>query len=405
MCSLTPLFTIGWHDSAWTNAEVLGNWLDNVWKPYTVSNGQNSKEFLLLHDNLKAHKDASYLEHLKSLNTTAWFLPANQTESAQPLDQGYFAVLKHYYSLAMEEWLTVQTNVDRWEGIEQEKFSAQDRRIQILKWIRVAKSKMAEKQKKDPKLYCYNYFLKCGILATLTGELDDNIKPQSYPNFRVPRERLNLETGEIDEAPRVVNDDGDDHSDNDAESDAESEYAEPEDMIKRHELRSKRVFDFADCIGALPKLTSNEKVASHRKSAKWSSLTLEELKASENLATLKKPALPAIDDQGRMTSWFQQRYIARLHNEEGWVVGVITKMYPAPLKRGSGKGCNCTISFKSGQHEGEGERYVLLKLDQYNDTKELTLDSGAWCVVTPTFPETAELEELNDNESDVEFMV
>jgi len=401
-----PNIVYGWQDSAWTDSMVLVDWYTKVWEPYVkdqteLGDKNDSKKFLLLLDNLRAHKDATFVDvHLKDKsNTVAWFLPENQTESAQPLDQGYFSVLKHYYSLSMENWLKTPANLDKWEGVNGSKFSTQERRVYILEWIRGAIDAMQQEQVKDPKKYCYSYFLKCGILATLTGKFDEEIKPQSFPNFRLPRERLDASTGEVN-APHT-NDADEEDNDNDAQSEAESEYAEPEDETDRMAFRQERVFDFQYCLNSFPEMMSDEADKKKRKKAKWTRLTREDVLFSEIAASKKRKRVLSVDEQSRMTTWFEGRYIARLHNEEGWVHGIVTKMYPAPLKRGAGKGCNSTIAFQSGQHEGEGDRFVLLNMDLYDETGDITLDSGAWCVVEPFFHESAQL--VGEGPEEVEY--
>ena len=317
--------------------------------------------------------------------------------------------MKYFYSLAMEEWLKNPDNLDKWEGATGTKFTAQERRVCILNWIRGAMNQMSEEQKKDPKKYCYSYFLRCGILATLTGQLDDEIKPQSFPNFRLPRERLNAHTGEVLAAaappPLANDDDGDD--DNDDRSVTESEYAEPSNAEERDALRRERVFDFDYCKKQLPVIQSNEKRVKDRKTAVWSILTREEVLASATPATSKKAAVPAIDNQGRLSTWFENHWIIRMHNEEGWVFGMITKINPNGVwQRGHAKGCNSTIAFQSGQYEGEGERCVLLNLEQYNTSKDITAEAGSWCIAVSTFPESAEINGFDvDQMGDVDLDV
>ena len=385
-----PSIVFGWQENAWTNATIMKDWYETIWKPYVESH-ELGKEYLLLHDNLKAHKDEVYLASLAESNTIAWFLPPNMTESAQPLDQGFFAVLKLFYSRVMETWLQNPGHLDKWEGAKP--FSSCERRLLILEWISQAVSEMQAEQLKDPKKYCYNYFLKCGCLVTLNGDDDNLIDPQSFPNFRVPRERLNGAV--IVEPPTGLLPGDECFDDDDAVSDTESLFEEPEDLKEREAFRKERLTDVNECFESLPEVLSQDK-----KKAKWVRMSKEEVLSSELPARKKRNAIPAIDEQGRLTEWFTGHRIFRLHNEEGWVHAILEKNYLDGLKRGVDKGCNFAASFQSGQFEGEQPRFILLSMDNYDDTGNLTLDAGAWCVVIPQFTENAILDEVVDLDVD-----
>ena len=63
-------------------------------------------------------------------NATVYMLPENQTDKAQPIDAGIGRFIKLKIGNALDKWLEVDENVEKWQG----KMSAKERHILMTKW-------------------------------------------------------------------------------------------------------------------------------------------------------------------------------------------------------------------------------------------------------------------------------
>jgi len=391
-----------WQKNAWATEDVMAEWVEDCWKPF-VGAVQNllrpGDTFMLLQDNLKAHYKAKYVDALKGAETFPWYLPSSTTESTQMLDQGFIAIVKSLYTEAQDAWLEKPDNLAKWEGATP--FSARERRLHIVKWLQGAINSLNSKIAENPHKYGEKYWLRTGSLITLTGEGDDEIHPQAFPNFKVPRERWNPATSSDEyrnaQMPSMGADESEDEVEDDVVSDTESEFDEPTDEVERLAFRAQRGTTFEQCLQDLPDLFAKPIHALQKrgKKAKWKHFSKEEIEQA-GTTTGRKGRVPAVDEQGRLTSWFSGSYIVRLHNEEGWVHALLGKCYPDGLKRGPNKGCNFLADFLSGSLREEKTRCIHLSMDRYDDSGTLTLDAGAWCVVYPNWDETDELDVVKD---------
>ena len=83
------------------DTEVMLEWIEVVWKPFTLSIG--GPAYLIL-DACPSHKTAPVLMVLFQLKTVIKFIPTGFTLAAQPIDVGVNAPFKHAYSIYHQKW-------------------------------------------------------------------------------------------------------------------------------------------------------------------------------------------------------------------------------------------------------------------------------------------------------------
>ena len=68
--------------NAWITEEGFLEWIDRVWKPYSLQ----FERTLLIMDQFRVHKMAVVLEELRKCNTDVVYIPAGMTYFLQPCD-------------------------------------------------------------------------------------------------------------------------------------------------------------------------------------------------------------------------------------------------------------------------------------------------------------------------------
>mgnify|MGYP001578625902 CR=1 FL=1 len=151
-------------------------WVRRVWARHTSP----SVEKLLYCDNLDAQVAPDFKKLLATEHkTTVYYGPANLTEDWQPIDAGFGKRVKEEYRSMQEKWL--EENQERWA---KKKIPARERRILVTKWVAAAVAKVnafVYPDATEPHSYIWRLFEKTGCLLTVTGERDDRVHPQSYP--------------------------------------------------------------------------------------------------------------------------------------------------------------------------------------------------------------------------------
>ena len=101
-------------------------------------------------------------------------LPENHTDKIQPIDAGCGRMMKVKIAAAMDRWLEIDDNLEKWH----DRLSAKDRRILMTQWTGEAWSEL-----KESKDFLRRLFEKTGFLMTTDGSGDEKISPQGLDEY------------------------------------------------------------------------------------------------------------------------------------------------------------------------------------------------------------------------------
>ena len=76
----------------------------------------DNDHILLICDNLDAHCCEEVLEIFANANILVWFVVPAWTDLIQPIDAGIGRSIRIYVGHALDKWLSVDDNLDLWEG-------------------------------------------------------------------------------------------------------------------------------------------------------------------------------------------------------------------------------------------------------------------------------------------------
>ena len=170
---------IYFQQNAWADTEFSVKWAtDTLHKAVS-----NLDEFVLFCDNLAAQISEPFKEKIRELNGIVWYGLANATNVWQPVDCGYGQLYKAQISIAQEEWLEDDDNVELWLGNGDKKLTASDRRVLISHWLGEAHRKIVNTVYDRVR---YRSFEKTGCLITADGSEDSKIQPEGLGKYLVP---------------------------------------------------------------------------------------------------------------------------------------------------------------------------------------------------------------------------
>ena len=158
--------------NAWMDHETNLEWMKKTLIPGVP---HKSKENVIFADNVSFQLRKEFHEACREkCNATVYMLPENQTDKVQPIDAGNGRLMKLKIGNALDMWLDVNENIEKWHG----KMSAKERRILMTKWAGDAWDEV--KRNND----IFRKAFQCtGCLMTVDGSEDDLIHPQGYDNY------------------------------------------------------------------------------------------------------------------------------------------------------------------------------------------------------------------------------
>ena len=123
-------------------------------------------------DNLDAHCHGPVVEVFSKGNVFVLFVVKNCTDCIQPIDAGIGRCMRVYVGHALDDWLGVDENLDRWEnGIP-----APERRILMTHFLERAMREVLSTLKQRMRIGCFE---RTGCLIKLhPGESDKLVRPQ-----------------------------------------------------------------------------------------------------------------------------------------------------------------------------------------------------------------------------------
>ena len=146
----------------WMDEKLNMEWVD---KTLATAISEDPIEKVLFCDNVNFQLAKEFHEECGNrINTVVYLLPANHTDKVQHIDAGFGYMMKSKFGDAMERWLEVDDNLDRWH----DKLPARERRILMTKWVAEAWNKL--KARKD---IFWNLFEKTGCLITADSSEDE----------------------------------------------------------------------------------------------------------------------------------------------------------------------------------------------------------------------------------------
>ena len=98
---------------------------------------------LLFCDNLDAHCFDEVLQIFSSANILVWFCVPACTDLIQPIDAGIGRSIEIYVGHALDKWLSVDTNLELWEG----SLCARDSRVLMTNFLAEAMDKILSEDK------------------------------------------------------------------------------------------------------------------------------------------------------------------------------------------------------------------------------------------------------------------
>ena len=129
-------------------------------------------KLLVICDNLDAHCHGPVLEVFSKGNVFVLFVVKNCTDCIQPIDAGIGRCMRVCVGHALDDWLGVDENLDRWEnGIP-----APERRILMTHFLERAMREVLSTLKQRMRIGCFE---RTGCLIKLhPGESDKLVRPQ-----------------------------------------------------------------------------------------------------------------------------------------------------------------------------------------------------------------------------------
>ena len=95
-------------NTGWTNNETGLDWIKHF-ERHTVARAQGPYRILIL-DGHESHESAAFQEYCKAHNIITLGLPPHSSHLTQPLDIGYFSVLKRLYGRQIENFIRAHIN-------------------------------------------------------------------------------------------------------------------------------------------------------------------------------------------------------------------------------------------------------------------------------------------------------
>jgi len=90
---------------AWMNEELMLEWVEHVWKPFTVAKG--NKITLLMVDQFAVHSMPTVKKAIENCGTLLEFIPKGYTSCLQVCDIGLNKPFKDYMRSAVNEWMVL----------------------------------------------------------------------------------------------------------------------------------------------------------------------------------------------------------------------------------------------------------------------------------------------------------
>ena len=156
-------------------------WMDEVtnmqWCKKTLipGVGKTDQEKVLFADNVSFQQTKEFHETCRNeISTSVYMLPENHTDKIQPIDAGCGRMMKVKIAAAMDRWLEIDDNLEKWH----DRLSAKDRRILMTQWTGEAWSEL-----KESKDFLRRLFEKTGCLMTTDGSGDEKISPQGLDEY------------------------------------------------------------------------------------------------------------------------------------------------------------------------------------------------------------------------------
>ena len=174
-----PNVKVFFQKNAWMDNKVNMQWAEKTL--FEFIREEEIKKYLLLLDNLEAHKQSELKKTVYDDSGLVWFSLPNGTDLWQPVDAGFAQVLTVLIGIEHRDWLDQENNADRW-FCNDVSFSAKERRILITWWAGNAWEKLSAPKYDRLRLSCWQ---KTGCLITADGSNDDLIKPEGLPNYQV----------------------------------------------------------------------------------------------------------------------------------------------------------------------------------------------------------------------------
>ena len=93
---------------------------------------------LLFADDLDAHCHKPVLNIFAQANIFVWFIVPGCTDLIQPIDAGIGRSIRVYVGHALDRWLSIDDNLDKWEG----KLKASEQRVMMTNFLASAMKKI-----------------------------------------------------------------------------------------------------------------------------------------------------------------------------------------------------------------------------------------------------------------------
>ena len=135
---------------------------------------------LLICDNLDAHCCEDVLKIFSSANVFVFFVVKGCTDSLQPIDAGIGRCMRVYVGHALDDWLSVDDNLDLWE----KGMVARDRRVLMTHLLDESMRQILSASRERMRIGCFE---RTGCLLRLLPHDDDSlVRPQGLPEYQIP---------------------------------------------------------------------------------------------------------------------------------------------------------------------------------------------------------------------------
>ena len=180
--------SVKWNEKAYSNSQVMCQWLKSSYKYATEGFYDPKRPRLLLLDVFTGHKTDEVRQSLRELKTTVSMIPPGCTGFVQPLD---VAINKPLKDMIQEEAeLHFDEHMDEWA---KGKYSVADRRIMLTHWVGKAWIKFHERHRNT----IIRAFRKIGVTLAIDGSEDTELSIKDVPDVEVGDWRLEPQQQEV----------------------------------------------------------------------------------------------------------------------------------------------------------------------------------------------------------------
>ena len=252
-----------WQPKAWVDSRVLSEITQALGEDQAKSYGLE-EEMLWLGDNLHCQTTSEYRTEMRNFcNGLVKNYPPNTSDKGMaPVDNGLGFMVKHEIGVEQEKWLENEDNMIKWEN---NKMTASEKRVLLVKWIAMACDTCLSKEE-----MLYKYLAKAGAFMSVDGSGDEKIRPDGLPDgFKYEWDHVEIDSdGDEEEEDEEVVEAPDDDV---VEADLAAEYEDISDRPEDLELSNEEpeIPDGFALVADCPDVTDSKKMLRTQVLFKW----------------------------------------------------------------------------------------------------------------------------------------